>query len=459
MNSSAPRAKIPSPGSITRRRLLAASAGAALALPLGRSAWAQAGVTDVDVAIVGGGAAGIAAARKIAESGRSYVLLEAGPKLGGRARTDTAFGQVFDLGAGSFGGGGGLTAAADAGKLPTADLPSGRRLFIDGREARAGRYDAFTAALGRARRDILAAADGGKDPAASTTLTTPDDWSATVAALLGPLSCGRGLAELSSLDLSLRHVPPDDTTSPIGVGAMLEALGAWLSTQTHAPVTAISNSGRTHTLSLAGQRGQIRARAVILAVPAAVIAAGAIRFNPPLPTRLVGAFRALPSGALEQVAFQLPGNPLALEPDESVLAKVSGNAVPALLRGRVNGSDLHVLTFGGAPAREIGEKGEEAALRLARGFLNTAFGRSHGEAVTEVACSRWTTDPLIRGALAAALPGQGAQRRLFAEPVQNRILLAGEYTVTNDWGTLNGAWESGEVAAEKALRLVGAGPA
>lgn len=459
MNQSTPSDKLPSRGAITRRRLLAASAGAVLAVPLGRTAWAQAGITDVDVAIVGGGAAGIAAARKIAESGRSYVLLEAGPKLGGRARTDTAFGQTFDLGAASFRRDGGLAAAADAGKLPTAALPSGRRLFVDGREARAGRYDAFTAALGRARRDILAAADGGKDPAASTTLTAPGEWSATVAALIGPLSCGRSLAELSSLDLSLRHVPPDDATSPIGVGAVLEALGAWLSTQTHAQVTLITNAGRTHTLSLAGQRSQIRARAIILAVPAAVIAAGAIRFNPPLPPRLVGAFRAVPSGALEQVAFQLPGNPLQLEPDESVLAKVSGDTAPALLRGRVNGSDLHVLTFGGAAAREIGEKGEAAALRLARGFLDTAFGHTHSEGVTEVACSRWTSDPLIRGAIAAALPGQGAQRRLFAEPVQSRILLAGEYTAPNDWGTLNGAWDSGEVAAEKALRLVSAGPA
>ncbi|MBS9477119.1 flavin monoamine oxidase family protein [Ancylobacter radicis] len=443
-------------GLFSRRGLLAGGA-ALLAGPAIGTALAQS-VAEVDIAIIGGGAAGIAAGLRIAQAGRSHVLLEAGERLGGRARTDTAFGLPVDLGTASFGrAGSGLASAAGAAGLPVSGLP-GDRLYVDGHPASESAYDGFSAALGRARRDIVTAADAGRDVAVARVLPPPGPWSALAAARLGPLALGKELDALSTLDLALRDVPPDDATSPLGVGALIEALGAGLNRQTHATVNLITNSGRYHTLSIAGQRTTIRARAIVLAVPAPVIAAGAIRFNPVLPPRLLAAFRAFPAGTLEQVGFLLPGNPLELEPDEGVLASRDGTAPGARLRGRINGSDLHVLTFGGAPARAIAEKGEAAALELARAFLDRAFGGGVGEAVREVVASRWSADPLFRGAMASAMPGQGALRRLFGDPVQNRIFLAGEYTSLTDWGTLAGAFASGEVAAAKALRVVG-GPA
>ena len=54
----------------------------------------------VDVVIVGAGAAGIAAARKIAAAGRRYILIEATDHIGGRCLTDTTtFGVPYDRGA------------------------------------------------------------------------------------------------------------------------------------------------------------------------------------------------------------------------------------------------------------------------------------------------------------------------------------------------------------------------
>ena len=452
------------PGTLNRRHFLAAASAALLPAP----ALAQAGASDVDVVIIGGGAAGIAAARRIAEAKRSYVLLEAGPRLGGRARTETAFGMKVDLGAGGFAGGDGpLGASAQAAGQQLIALPSGRRLFADGREVRESAYDAFAATLGAARRDMLAATEGGKDVAAAQALAsapppakgTPGSggpWAATVMQLLGPLSCGRPLAALSALDLARRDARPDDTTSPFGVGALMEALGAWVNVQREAPVTLVTNGGRFHAVSIRGQRAPIRARAIVLAVPAPVLAAGAIRFNPVLPVRLVTALRAIAAGHLEQVAFTLAGNPLGLLPNEAVLARANA-APPALLRGRINGSDLHVLTFADAQARTIAEKGEEAALPLVQAWLRANFPGAE-TAVSEAVSSRWGQDPLIRGALSPALPGQGAQRRVFADTVQNRIFLAGDYVPASGWGTLAGAFASGEAAAARALRLFGDGP-
>ncbi len=56
-------------------------------------------ITDTDVAIVGAGAAGLAAAKTLSEFGVPFVLLEASHRIGGRADTETVGpGQPFDLG-------------------------------------------------------------------------------------------------------------------------------------------------------------------------------------------------------------------------------------------------------------------------------------------------------------------------------------------------------------------------
>ena len=56
--------------------------------------------SDFDVLIIGGGAAGIGAARELAGSGRSTLLLESTSRLGGRAWTYEIAGHRLDLGCG-----------------------------------------------------------------------------------------------------------------------------------------------------------------------------------------------------------------------------------------------------------------------------------------------------------------------------------------------------------------------
>jgi len=55
---------------------------------------------DYDVAVIGAGAAGIAAARKLTSAGRSVVILEASNRIGGRAWTIGLCGMPLDLGCG-----------------------------------------------------------------------------------------------------------------------------------------------------------------------------------------------------------------------------------------------------------------------------------------------------------------------------------------------------------------------
>src|SRR5579872_4598933 len=56
---------------------------------------------DTEVAIIGGGAAGIAAGRRLREAGVGCLIVEARPRLGGRSLTVTGrSGFALDLGCG-----------------------------------------------------------------------------------------------------------------------------------------------------------------------------------------------------------------------------------------------------------------------------------------------------------------------------------------------------------------------
>src|SRR5215472_157178 len=87
---------------LSRRSFLASSAAALAAAPalaaprpapapeVPRSGW-------VDAVVVGAGAAGIAAGRRLAAAGKRFVVLEAADQVGGRCITDTkTFGAPYD---------------------------------------------------------------------------------------------------------------------------------------------------------------------------------------------------------------------------------------------------------------------------------------------------------------------------------------------------------------------------
>ena len=84
---------------LSRRGFLAGSAASFAAGPaFGQRG--RAGSGEVDCIIVGAGAAGIAAARRLAAAGRSFTLVEATSRIGGRCIVESrSFGVPFDRGA------------------------------------------------------------------------------------------------------------------------------------------------------------------------------------------------------------------------------------------------------------------------------------------------------------------------------------------------------------------------
>ncbi len=88
-------------------------------------------------------------------------------------------------------------------------------------------------------------------------------------------------------------------------------------------------------------------------------------------------------------------------------------------------------------------------------WLTKLFGSDVGAAVKKTSATRWNAAPFALGAMSVAAVGGQPSRKILTEPV-GCMFLAGEATHETLWGTVDGAWESGERAADAALRKIGA---
>src|SRR3982751_5578701 len=142
---------------MTRRDFLSASAGLAVASVFGGRAFAAPLPREADIVVIGAGAAGIAAARRIVAANRKVIVIEASDRTGGRCLTDTAtFGVPFDRGARWLRNpdSNPMVKLARGLGVETYPPPLARRPRIGRRNARAGETEDFLATLVRASRAI-----------------------------------------------------------------------------------------------------------------------------------------------------------------------------------------------------------------------------------------------------------------------------------------------------------------
>ena len=202
-------------------------------------------------------------------------------------------------------------------------------------------------------------------------------------------------------------------------------------------------------------KGRISARAIIVTVSTNVLASGRIKFSPDLPRRHLDAASKLKLGVYERVALDMPSNPLGLAADDFVIEQSSGNKTAALL-ANVGGTPLCFVDVGGSFGQGLATQGQKAMADFAVEWLTRLYGGDIRKAVRSTQSTQWLKDPLVLGGWSSAAPGAQLARRVLMEPLRDRVYFAGEAVHETAWGTVNGAWESGERAAETALRKMGA---
>ncbi len=440
---------------VTRRGFMSLSLGLAAAGPFRPfQAWAAPLPRDADIVVIGAGAAGIAAARRIAAAGRKVVVIEATGQIGGRCQTDSAtFDRPFDRGAWWMYNPDShpLVKLARGAGMDIASASQGQKIRIGRRNARAGEAEDFLATLVRANRAIDDAARRSDIACAAVLPKDLGDWGGATEFLLGPASTGKDLKDLSVGD-QFRAQHRDAAAAPRqGLGTLIAKLGEGLPVALSTPATRVVWSNRDASVETSA--GTITARAVIVTASTNVLTSGKIKFAPELPKRQLDAAAKLSLGSYDHIALDLPGNPLGLSRDD-VLMEQSRDNRTAMLYANIGGSSLCMLDVGGSFGHDLAGQGETAMVAFATEWLVKLFGSDIAGIVKRSSVTRWDTAPYVMGAMSAAAPGGQAGRRVLMEP-SGALFLAGEATHETLWGTVGGAWESGERAADAALNRIG----
>jgi monoamine oxidase len=407
--------------------------------------------SEIDVAIIGAGAAGLGAAHALKDSGLSTIVLEARNRVGGRAHTIQAAPDItFDLGCGwlhsadknSF-----VKIAEQLNFEIDKTRPPWREQSFDTGFPLAERMD-FIKALDAFHDRAEQAAGSGRDGAASHWLEPGNRWNPMIDAISTYIN-GAELDRVSILDMDAYEDTEINWRVRRGYGALMAAYGAPCPLALNTQVTLIDHSGTR--VRLETSRGTLTANKVIVTVPTNLIADEAVRFHPALPAK-VDAARGLPLGLADKVVLAL-SEPEALPKD--------GNLRGATMRTAMGSYHLRPFGqpciegyFGGRFAQKLEDAGDGAlaaqSIDEIAGFLGNDFRRK----LKPLSESRWAHDPFARGSYSHALPGHADARAVLAAPIDGRLFFAGEATSPNFFSTAHGARDSGERAAGEMLKAL-----
>ena len=327
--------------------------------------------SETEVAIIGGGAAGIAAGRRLRAAGIDCLVIEARGRLGGRAWTVTdASGFALDLGCGwlhSADRNPWTQIAEMQGRTIDKTPPPWTRPSLpirfpldeqqDFRKSMDALYDRLEAILAK-----------GGDVAAAAALAPDGRWTNLLTAV-GTYISGAELSRISGRDF-INYQDSDVNWSVIeGFGATIAAAGTELRMALESPVSRIDHSGRR--LKIETAKGVITADQAIVTLPTAVLADNERLFSPALPQKTKAA-RGLPLGLADKLFIAL-ADAEEFEPNTRVFGRTDRVAT-ASYQFRPFGRPMIEAYYGGSHAAALEAEGERAFFDFAVSELTALFG-------------------------------------------------------------------------------------
>lgn len=404
--------------------------------------------SEAEVVIVGGGAAGTAAGRRLTDAGVDCVILEARDRLGGRAYTVDIGGYAVDLGCGWL---------HSADRNPWCEIARAQGRDIDRtpppwtRPAISLGFSpedqaSFRSAMNDFYERVEELAEAEPDRAATACLDPSSRWNGLIGAV-GTYVTGADLDRVSVRDLARYEDSGVNYRVKAGYGTAIAAHAAGVKVALNCPVRRIDHSGRRLKIETAD--GTINAASVIVTLPSTVLAEERVRFTPELPDKIDAAL-GLPLGLADKLFLSLDGAE-EFDADTRLFGHTDRSAT-ATYHLRPFGRPLIEVYFGGSFAHELEAGGEAAFVEFAVSELTMHLGSEFARRVKPAGMHAWGTDPFARGSYSSALLGRADSRAVLAAPVDDRLFFAGEACSRHDFSTAHGAYLTGIAAAEQVMK-------
>jgi monoamine oxidase len=243
----------------------------------------------------------------------------------------------------------------------------------------------------------------------------------------------------------------EDLIPETGMGTLAQGLASGLDILLGCPVSTVVWDG-AQGVTVKGNFGQLTGRKVIITVPTAVLAAGAIRFDPALPQATEAAISNLPMGAFEKHAMVLS----EAVPDLPEYAMSNSNVQKGIYHVLMASPDKKMVTalLPGTISRDLYREGAPAIEAFTDSLIKDVIGsRVRVEARSS---SNWQGDPYALGSYSIPKVGHADARKIYAQPIEDRLFFTGEAIDDPLALTAGAAWRGGQKSAKAIARLLGA---
>ncbi|MBV8114756.1 MAG: FAD-dependent oxidoreductase [Silvibacterium sp.] len=416
-------------------------------------------MSNADVAVIGAGIAGLAAARTLAEAGRDVILIEARDRIGGRILTvrDPATHLPIELGAEFVHGRPPelLDLIREAG-LTLYERTGDFVCYENGKLGDCGFFDEAFDVLDDLPEspdlpfaEFLAQKNLPEHIAARATGYV-EGFNAADATRIGTAALRKQQQAEESIDgdRAFRMVEGYDSLAAFLRDRFIASGG-----QLHlsSPATAIQwGPGEVRAATSNPALPEIRAARTVIAMPLGVLQSGSPSISPE-PSNSIAAIRKLVMGSATRITMLFRERFWeSAAPNVSFLF-AQDSPLPTWWTAAPNPSPT--LTCWTAGPRALHTPTGAALKDKALATLSAIFNRRDlAELLVSFHAHDWQSDPYSRGAYSYAPAGAVTASDELAAPVDNTLYFAGEHTdTTGHWGTVHAALRSGLRAARQIL--------